>query len=42
MKAFKNIDEVLEFAIRDEQRASDLYAGLAERSRNREIKKHSS
>jgi rubrerythrin len=39
MKEFKSMDDVLEFAIRDEQRASDFYAGLAKQSRNREIKK---
>ena len=37
MTQFKTIDDVLAFAIRDEQRASDLYAGLATRSRNKEI-----
>ena len=34
---FKTIDDVLNFAIKDEQRASDLYADLAAKSRNREI-----
>ena len=34
---FKTIDDVLNFAIKDEQRASDLYASLAEKSRNKEI-----
>ena len=37
MTQFNTIDDVLAFAIRDEQRASDLYAGLATRSRNKEI-----
>jgi len=37
MTEFKSIDDILDFAIKDEQRASDLYAGLAQRSRNREI-----
>lgn len=39
MIEFRTIDDVLEFAIRDEQRASDLYAELAARSRSREIQK---
>ena len=39
MTQFNTIDDVLEFAIKDEQRASDLYAGLATRSRNKEIQK---
>jgi rubrerythrin len=39
MTEFNTIDDVLEFAINDEQRASDLYAGLATTSRNREIQK---
>ncbi|MBN2321514.1 MAG: ferritin family protein [Acidobacteria bacterium] len=38
MTQFNTIDDVLEFAIKDEQRASDLYAGLATRSRNKEIR----
>ena len=37
MTGFNTIDDVLDFAIKDEQRASDLYAGLAARSRNRMI-----
>ena len=37
MMEFKTIDDVLDFAIKDEQRASDLYADLAAKSRNREI-----
>lgn len=39
MKEFKTIDDILNFAIKDEQRASDLYADLATKSRNREIQK---
>jgi rubrerythrin len=38
MKEFKTIDDILDFAIKEEQKAADLYAGLAERSRNREIR----
>ena len=37
MMEFKTIDDILNFAIKDEQRASDLYASLAEKSRNKEI-----
>ena len=39
MKEFNTIDDVLDYAIREEQRAADLYAGLATRSRNREIQR---
>ena len=39
MIEFTTIDDVLKFAIKDEQRASDLYANLAVKSRNREIQK---
>jgi len=39
MMEFKTIEDVLNFAIKDEQRASDLYADLAAKSRNREIQK---
>jgi rubrerythrin len=39
MTQFNTIDDVLTFAIKDEQRASDLYAGLATKSRNKEIQK---
>jgi len=39
MNEFKTINDVLNFAIKDEQRASDLYADLATKSRNREIQK---
>ena len=37
MTEFKTIDDILDFAIKEEQRASDLYASLAARSRNRMI-----
>ena len=37
MTEFKTIDDILEFAMKEEQMAADLYAGLAARSRNREI-----
>ena len=39
MKDFKTIDDILDFAIKDEQRASDLYAGLATRVKNKEMAK---
>ena len=39
MMEFKTIDDILNFAIKDEKRASDLYANLATNSRNREIQK---
>ncbi len=39
MKEFNTINDVLDYAIREEQRAADLYAGLASRSRNREIQR---
>ena len=39
MKDFKSINEILDFAIKDELRASNLYADLAKRSRNKEIQK---
>lgn len=39
MKEFKSIDNVLDFAIKDEQRASDLYADLATRINNKEMSK---
>jgi len=38
MTKFKTIDDILDFAISEEQKASDLYASLAARSRNRMIK----
>jgi rubrerythrin len=37
MIEFKTIDDILDFAIEEEQKASDLYASLAARSRNRMI-----
>lgn len=37
MEEFKSIDDILDFAIRDELRASKLYAGLAERSKSKEM-----
>jgi rubrerythrin len=39
MKEFKTIDDILDFAIKDEIRASNLYAGLAKRSRSKEMQK---
>ncbi len=39
MKEFKSIDNILDFAIKDEQRASDLYADLATRISNKEMSK---
>ena len=39
MKDFKTVEDILNFAIKDEQRAVDLYADLAKRSRNKEIQK---
>jgi rubrerythrin len=39
MTEFNTIDDVLAFAIGDEQRASDLYAGMAAKSTNEEIQK---
>ncbi len=39
MKEFKSAEDILDFAIKDEQRAADLYADLAKRSRNKEIQK---
>ena len=38
MTEFKNIDDILDFAINAEQKAADLYAGLASSSRNRMIR----
>lgn len=37
MIEFKTIDDILDFAINEEQKASDLYASLAGRSRNKMI-----
>ncbi len=39
MEDFKSIDDILDFAIRDELRASRLYADLAKRSKSREMAK---
>jgi len=39
MKEFKSVEEILDFAIKDEQRAADLYVDLARRSRNKEMQK---
>jgi rubrerythrin len=39
MKEFETIDDILDFAIKDEIRASNLYADLAKKSRNKEIQK---
>jgi rubrerythrin len=39
MEKFNSLDEILDFAIKDEIRASKLYADLATRSRNKEIKR---
>lgn len=39
MQKFKSLDEILDFAIKDELRAANLYADLAKRSRNKEIQK---
>jgi rubrerythrin len=37
MTEFKSVDDILDFAIKEEQKASDLYTSLAARSRNRMI-----
>ena len=34
MQNFKSVDEILEFAIKDEQRAANLYTELAKKSQN--------
>ncbi|HEC41348.1 MAG TPA: rubrerythrin [Bacteroides sp.] len=39
MQNFNSLEEILEFAIKDETRAANLYADLAKRSRNKEIQK---
>lgn len=39
MKEFKTIDDILDFAIKDELRASNLYAGLAKRTKSKEMQK---
>jgi len=37
MKEFKNVEDILDFAIRAEQEAIDFYTGLASRSKNRQM-----
>jgi len=39
METFKNIAEILDFAIKNEQEAVDFYSRLAEKSANQEMKK---
>lgn len=39
MKEFKHVDEILVFAIEQEQKAVDFYTGLAKEARNEEMKK---
>ena len=39
MQNFKSVKEILEFAIKDEQRAANLYADLAKRSRSNEMRR---
>lgn len=39
MKEFRNINEILDFAINAEQEAVDFYTGLAGRSKNEHMKK---
>ncbi len=39
MLKYKSLSEILDFAIKDELRAANLYADLAKRSRNKEMKK---
>ncbi len=38
MKQFKSIDEILDFAINEEQKAVDFYTALAERMEQQEMK----
>jgi rubrerythrin len=38
MDEFKSVDDILNFAIQNEQRAVDFYAGLAGNARNEEMK----
>jgi len=38
MKEFKNINEILDFAMASEQRAIDLYSNLAEKSGIQEMR----
>ena len=39
MQNFQSVDEILEFAIKDEQRAANLYIDLAKRSRSNEMRR---
>ncbi|KPK81510.1 MAG: rubrerythrin [Bacteroides sp. SM23_62_1] len=39
MQEFKTINDILDFAIKDELRASNLYADLAKRSKSKEMQK---
>jgi len=39
MKEFKSINDILNFAIKDEIRASNLYTDLAKRSKSKEMQK---
>jgi len=39
MKEFKSINDILDFAIKDEIRASNLYTDLAKRSKSKEMQK---
>jgi rubrerythrin len=39
MQNFNSLEEILDMAIKDELRAANLYAGLAQKSRNKEIQK---
>jgi len=39
MQKFNSLNEILDFAIKDEIRAANLYADLAKKSRNKEIQK---
>ncbi len=38
MKAFNNVDEILDFAMESEQKAVDFYTELADRIKNEEMK----
>jgi rubrerythrin len=39
MEEFKSVDDILNFAVQNEQEAVDFYAGLALQARNEEMKK---
>jgi rubrerythrin len=39
MQNFNSVDEILDFAIKDEQRAANLYADIAKRSRSDEMRR---